>query len=90
METKSDTFNVDNMLYAINNLNTKPDNLSQQDDTETKLLEILKNIDWQRFHNLCLSIGKDLNDPQWRFLKAIFLESAIGKYSNNELTYVGD
>ena len=90
METKSDTFNVDNMLYAINNLNTKPDNLSQQDDTETKLLEILKNIVWQRFHNLCLSIGKDLNDPQWRFLKAIFLESAIGKYSNNELTYVGD
>jgi hypothetical protein len=64
METKSDTFNVDNMLYAINNLNTKPDNLSQQDDTETKLLEILKNIDWQRFHNLCLSLSLNTLAPK--------------------------
>ena len=61
-----------------------------QKDVETNLLQILNNIDWQRFHNLCLSIGRDLNEPQWRFLKAIFLENAIANYSNNELTYVGD
>lgn len=54
------------------------------------ILEILNSIDWQRFHNLCLSIGKELNDPQMRFLKAIFLENAVASYSNNKLTYVGD
>jgi hypothetical protein len=66
------------------------DNFSQQQDIEYQLLDILKGIDWQRFHNLCLSLGKDLNDPQWRFLKAIFLETGVANYSNNELTYVGD
>jgi len=70
-------------------LNIRQDNLSQPDN-ECKLLDILRKIDWKRFHNLCLSIGKDLNDPQWRFLKAIFLENAVANYSNNELTYVGD
>jgi len=69
--------------------NTDIDNLTQK-DKESKLLEILSNINWQRFRNLCLSIGRELNDHQWRFLKAIFLESAIANYSNDELIYVGD
>lgn len=64
--------------------------ISNDENKEFELFEIIKNIDWNRFHNLCLSIGKDLNNPQWRFLKAIFLESAIANYSNNELIYVGD
>jgi hypothetical protein len=87
METKSET---DNLIIASSGVeNTETDNLIQK-DVETNLLQILNNIDWQRFHNLCLSIGRDLNEPQWRFLKAIFLENAIANYSNNELTYVGD
>jgi hypothetical protein len=57
---------------------------------QEELIEKLRDIDWQRFHNLCISIGKELNDPQWRFLKAIFLENAVAEYSNNVLTYVGD
>lgn len=57
---------------------------------DANLFNILKQINWQRFHNLCISIGKELNDPQWRFLKAVFLESAIAEYSNNLLKYVGD
>ena len=94
METKSSMINVINTSSVLEtpeyNLTAEHDNLSQQDNTESELLEILKAIDWERFHNLCLSIGKDLNKPQWRFLKAIFLESAIANYSNNKLTYVGD
>ena len=62
----------------------------QTTEQECALIEIVKNIDWQRFHNLCSSINKDLNEPQWRFLKATLLESAVGIYSNHELTYVGD
>lgn len=90
METKSDIDMPSVLETSEYHLSTEDDDLSQQENTESKLLEILKTIDWQRFHNLCLSIGKDLNDPQWRFLKAIFLENAIANYSNNELTYVGD
>jgi hypothetical protein len=70
--------------------NTQIDNVYCEYNIEGKLLEILKTIDWQKFHNLCLSIGKDLNDPQWRFLKATILESAVASYSNNQLIYVGD
>jgi hypothetical protein len=68
--------------------NTERYNLPQK-VIESNLLHILNNINWQRFHNLCLSIGKDLNEPQWRFLKSIFLENAISNYSNYDLTYVG-
>jgi hypothetical protein len=59
-------------------------------EREGKLLEILKTIDWQKFHNLTSSIGKDLNNRQWRFLKAIVLEKAVESYSNNQLTYIGN
>ena len=62
------------------------DILKEQDN----IIKLLKTIDWQRFHNLCVYIGKDLNDPQWRFLKSIFLELSISEYSNNILTYVGN
>lgn len=66
------------------------DNLTQE-DIESELLDILRrNIDWQRFHNLSLSIGKQLNDHQLRFMKATILERAIANYSNDELTYVGN
>lgn len=94
METKVETLSTDDMSYCVeiteNNFNTKDDNVSFEDNTESKLLEILKSINWKRFHNLCSSIGKDLNDRQWRFLKAVFLESAVASYSNNQLTYVGE
>jgi len=82
----------DNVIVEDNNENNNfSENQNKENQNkEIQLLEILKTIDWQRFHNLCVYIGKDLNDPQWRFLKAVFLESSISEYSNNVLTYVGD
>lgn len=56
----------------------------------THLTRVMKNIDWQRFHCLCSCIGKDLNEPQWRFMKAYLLETAVAEYSNGQLKYVGD
>ena len=59
--------------------------------SETQLIKILKNdVDWGRFSRLCTSLGSALNDPQWRFLKAVFLESAVAQYSSGMLTYVGE
>lgn len=55
-----------------------------------QVIDILKSIHWQKVHELCVSIGNELNDPQWRFLKAVFLENAVADYSDNMLTYVGD
>ena len=55
-----------------------------------KVIEIMKTIDWQMFHNSCKSIGTDFNSPQWRFLKATILEKAVAKYSNGMLRYVGE
>jgi hypothetical protein len=59
-------------------------------DKETILINILKNINWQKFYELCAYIGNELNDAQWRFLKAVFLENAVARFSNNELIYVGN
>lgn len=59
-------------------------------DKESILINILKNINWQKFYELCICIGNELNDAQWRFLKAVFLENAVAHYSNNELLYVGN
>jgi hypothetical protein len=52
--------------------------------------EVLRSVDWRRFNKLCSSLGSELNDQQWRFLKAAFLERAVSSYSNNLLVYVGD
>jgi hypothetical protein len=79
MEFKSET-----------NENINTDSTEMQSNIERRLFQILNTINWQRFHNLCLSIGKDLNERQWRFLKGMFLETAIATYSNNELTYIGN
>lgn len=57
---------------------------------ENELVRILQGINWQKFHNLCLYIGNEFNEPQWRFLKAIILEKSIETFSNNQLTYVGN
>lgn len=68
--------------------------MSQQEVTELVVTqsveEVLKSVDWQRFNKLCTSLGSELNDQQWRFLKAAFLERAVASYSNNLLVYVGD
>ena len=58
--------------------------------SETQLIDILKNVDWGRFSRLCTSLGSELNDSQWRFLKAVFLENAVAQYSGGMLTYVGE
>lgn len=52
--------------------------------------KVLQSVDWQRFNKLCTALGSELNDQQWRFLKAAFLERAVASYSNNLLVYVGD
>jgi hypothetical protein len=67
METKPELNNVIVSSDVEILENTENDN-STQKDKEIILLQILNNIHWQRFNNLCLSIGRDLNDPQWRFL----------------------
>ena len=95
METKLEIINnidiTSDLKMSGFHLYSEPDNLPvTKEETECNLLHILNTVDWQRFHNLCLSIGKDLNDCQWRFLKAVFLEKALATYSNNALTYVGD
>ena len=66
--------------------------MSQQENEEVtqSVEEVLKSVDWQRFNKLCTSLGSELNDQQWRFLKAAFLERAVASYSNNLLVYVGD
>ena len=58
--------------------------------SEIAIIDILKNVDWGRFSRLCTSLGGELNDPQWRFLKAVFLENAVAQYSGGMLTYVGE
>jgi hypothetical protein len=55
-----------------------------------KVIDILKSVNWDKFHQMCMCIGNELNDSQWRFMKAIFLENAVAIYSDNKLTYVGD
>jgi hypothetical protein len=62
---------------------------STPNETEIILFQLLKNINWKKFNRLCLCLGNELNDHQWRFLKAVFLERAVAAYSNNQLTYVG-
>ena len=48
------------------------------------------NIDWQRFVNLCVSIGDQLNDAQWRFFKAVVFENSMEAYSDGSVEYVGE
>ena len=60
------------------------------EEVATTVEEVLKSVDWRRFNKLCTSLGSELNDQQWRFLKAAFLERAVSSYSNNLLVYVGD
>ena len=90
------------LIQIITNKNPTKPKMIIEDDDETisdntdnldekqKLVKVLQEIQWQRFHNLCVNIGKELNDRQFRFLKAVFLENAVAEYSNNILTYVGD
>jgi hypothetical protein len=61
------------------------------DCREEQLIEImLTKIDWQKFHRVCAAIGKDLNEGQWRFLKAIALEKNVASCSQDTLVYVGN
>lgn len=59
-------------------------------EDDSQLIEILRGINWQRFATLCSSLGNELNDQQWRLLKAVFLENAVAEYSKGTLVYVGD
>lgn len=47
-------------------------------------------VNWQRFVNLCASIGDQLNDAQWRFFKAIVFENSMEAYSDGSVQYVGE
>lgn len=59
--------------------------------TTKQVAEHLKaNINWQRFANLCASIGNQLNDAQWRFFKAVVFENSMEAYSDGSVKYVGE
>jgi len=47
-----------------------------------------KNVDWQKFVNLCASVGTQFNDAQWRFFKAVIFETAVEKFSGGLIKYV--
>jgi hypothetical protein len=77
----------------ISNAKTKhaENNVERLDgDRLSMIVQILKNVDWGRFSRLCSSLGSELNDHQWRFLKALFLENAVSQYSGGTLTYIGE
>ena len=57
---------------------------------EEQLIETLTEINWQKFHGDCESIGRDFNDPQWRFLKAVVFERNVASCSQGKLVYVGN
>lgn len=57
---------------------------------EKRMLSVLRKIKWTEFNVLCSALGTEFNDPQWRFLKATFLEIAVSEYSDGGLVYVGD
>ena len=54
-------------------------------ELDNQVIHVLQAIDWQRFNKLCASLGSELNDQQWRFLKAAFLERAVASYSKTYL-----
>jgi hypothetical protein len=60
------------------------------DCREEDMLSVLRKIKWNEFNVLCSALGNEFNDPQWRFLKATFLEIAVSEYSDGGLIYVGD
>lgn len=62
----------------------------EEQDKILPIVKTFKTFEWKKFTNLCVSIGKELNERQWRFMKAIFLENALSLYSNGKLIYVGD
>ena len=47
-------------------------------------------INWQRFVNLSASVGAQLNDAQWRFMKAVVFESSMEVYSDGSVKYVAE
>jgi len=55
----------------------------------SEILSELKKINWTKILSVANSLD-DLNDKQWRFLKAVIIETALEKYSKNELVYVAE
>jgi len=60
------------------------------EDPNHMIINILKSIKWQRFITLVDSVGSELNDRQWRFLKSTVLELGVASYSDGLLTHVGE
>lgn len=59
-------------------------------ETQKQVAQHLKaSINWQRFATLADGLGRQLNDAQWRFFKAIVLESSMEAYSDGSVKYVG-
>jgi hypothetical protein len=54
----------------------------------TIVAEFLKtNVNWNKFISLVYSVGNQFNDAQWRFLKAVVLETAIEIFSEKKIKY---
>jgi hypothetical protein len=71
-------------------LNKNKTDLQLQNNPNNCKMDVLQQVDWKKFSTLCLSLGNQLNSPQWRFLKAIVLEKGLEAYSNGLLEYVGE
>jgi hypothetical protein len=52
-------------------------------------VESLKEFNWQKIIDYANSLS-DLNDAQLRFAKGLAIETAVEKFSNSDLTYVGE
>lgn len=54
-----------------------------------QIVEDMKNFDWQKIIDYANSL-QDLNDAQLRFLKGLAIETAVEKFSNSDMKYVGE
>jgi hypothetical protein len=58
--------------------------------TNIEISDFLKhNVNWTKFIKLVRSLGNQLNDQQWRFLKAFVFEKSVELFSNSGIKYVG-
>jgi hypothetical protein len=59
--------------------------------TKEQVADFFKsNMDFQRFARLTTALGKQANDAQLRFLKAMIFEQSIEEYSSGSIKYVGE
>jgi len=74
---------------SIEQLETQVESSQKETGIHQQVIDSLRSIGWQRFIILVDSIGSELNDRQWRFLKSTVLELGVASYSGGILSHVG-